>query len=445
MTEGSPIKSLILFAIPLILGDFLQQIYNATDTIIVGRYVSKQALAAIAQTNSPINMFLGFSIGISLGCTVCLSRVFGEKNREKMVDALNTVLRLMLIVAAVITAVSTSIVPFILKIAGTNADAYQDAKTYLTIYFAGISSQIAYNIFAGILRSVGDSRRPLIVLGITAVMNIGGDLLLVRVFDMGIAGTAIATVAAQAISAIILWFMIRSADAFDTPIVRRMPINMSFVKNILSTGIPYAVQRAVLNFSNTTILSYGNSLGSDFMAAWGVCNKLDAVLSNTLTDLTSALTTFVSQNIGAHKLDRIKQGTRATLLLAISIDAFLVAMLIIFTKPLVGLFTPEPQIAEYAKLIFCVCLSVHPLTAISNAMSGKLRGMGSSTFTMVLVVFNFVAVRQLYLHLLWDRFAGMTFFCTVFPVVYIFHSTGCVIMERILSPRILSHIYDTEV
>jgi putative MATE family efflux protein len=404
MTQGSITRGLISYAIPIILSDFLQQLYSTVDSVIVGKFVGKIALAAVGQTFFIVNMFLGFFLGVSLGVTVAISKYFGARNKDGLSNALDSGLKLSFILSIAFSVIGYFAVPFFLKLVGTTEDAYADANTYLRIYLGGICAQLMYNMLSGILKAIGDSRRPLYVLALTAGLNIVLDLLFVAVFKMGVAGAAWATVISQALSCIILWIMMEKTDEFPKPILRKQPIRMNDVKAIMYVGLPYSVQRTVIAFSNTIVVSFVNAFGSDYMAGWSIYQKIDQFVISSILSISAAITTFVAQNVGAQKPERIKQGVRVGLIVTFIVSAFYAAVIYLFRYQIAGMFTDEKVVIEIACMYIFMLATVHIVNAITQAIAGALRGLGDSITPTIALIGCYVVIRQIYLHLRWPSF-----------------------------------------
>ncbi len=404
MTEGSITRSLIAYAIPIIISDFLQQLYNTVDSVIVGKFVGKIALAAVGQTFFIVNIFLGCFLGISLGITVAISKYYGARNNDGLSYALDSGLKMSLLLSVVFSIIGFFAVPFFLKLVGTTEDAYADAFIYLRIYLGGVCAQLMYNTLSGILKAIGDSQRPLYVLAFTACLNVGLDLLFVAGLQMGVAGAATATVISQAVSCVILWVMIQKTEAFPKPIIRKQGVRSIDIKSILSTGLPFSIQRMVIAFSNTVVVSFVNAFGSDYMAGWSIYQKIDQFVISSILSIGAALTTFVAQNVGAGKPDRIKKGVAIGVMLTLVLSAFYASLIYIFRYDISLLFTAEAAVITVSTMYMYMLSTVHVVNAIPQVISGALRGLGSNIAPTVVLIGCYVVVRQIYLHLRWPTF-----------------------------------------
>ena len=404
MTQGSIAKGLVLYAIPIIISDFLQQMYNTVDSIIVGRFAGKIALAAVGQSFFIVNMFLGFFLGISLGVTVAISHFFGARNKDGLTRAIDTGLKLSLILSVIFSIAGVLLVPALLRLVGTTADVYADGKAYLTIYMAGICAQIMYNMLSGILKAIGDSQRPLYVLFFTTCLNVVLDIIFVGPLKMGVSGAAYATVISQVVSCAILWYIINNTKEFEKPVIRKTGMDTQLIKSIFYVGFPYSFQRTIIAFSNTLVVSYVNAFGSDYMAGWSCYQKVDQFVISSILSIGAAVTTFVAQNAGAVKPDRIKKGVGHGLLLTVVVSAFYAVMIFIFRYQIVRLFSDEEAVISFGVKILEVLCTVHIINAIPQVLAGALRGLGKSLSQMFVLVAVYVVVRQIYLYLRWPTF-----------------------------------------
>ena len=293
MTRGNVYGLLIEFAVPLLLGNLFQQLYNTVDTWVVGNYVGKEAFSAVGTVNPIINMLIGFFMGLSVGAGVVISQYYGAKQTDKVSDTVHTALVMTGVLGVLFTAIGVSMTPLMLKFMKTPAEVLPEAKRYLTIYFSGIFGLMLYNIGAGILRAVGDSQRPFYFLVLSASLNIVLDLLFVLAFHMGVAGVAYATILSQGISALLVLFVLLRADNCCRVQVRKLKMHWDVLKKIVKVGIPAAIQMAITAFSNVFVQSYINYFGADCMGGWTAYTKIDAFLFLPMQSVAMGATTFV--------------------------------------------------------------------------------------------------------------------------------------------------------
>ena len=431
MTEGNILRLLITFAIPLFVGDLLQQGYNVVDSMIVGNMVSKQALAAVSATTNIVNVLVGFFTGISVGATVVVSKNFGAKNYEKLNIAVRTIIWITVVIGVAFTAIGIISTPMMLRLLKTPEDVLPDASAYLRIYFAGVLGLFLYNMCGGILRAIGDSRRPMLILGLCSVLNIGLDLFFIKVFGMGVEGAAYATILAQFISAGVLFKFLFDVEAFKPLDFRKPTFDGETIRQSAAVGVPIGIRKSVIAFSNTIVVSFINRFGSGAMAAWGIQNRVDSLISLTIQSMSTAITTFVAQNVGAGKRDRIRKGSKICMAMTFGLCSFYIALFVIFRVPIIKLFNQEPDVIEYGCLIFTTMIPPQFINSITHTCCGILQGYGESKGPMFIMLFCFVLLRQLYLQLLWPYFQSFRFVMLAFPVAWL----CCCVMTVIYTVR----------
>ncbi|MDD6144424.1 MAG: MATE family efflux transporter [bacterium] len=397
MTQGSIFRHMVAFAVPMMMGLLFQQLYNTVDTIVVGQFVGKEALAAVGSTGAIINTLVGFSAGLSTGSSVVISQCYGAHDHKKLGKAVHTTLCITFLMAIAATLLGRLLTGPLLRMMSTPADVFDEAKIYLDIYFSGIAGLLIYNMGSGILRAVGDSRRPLYFLLFSASMNTALDLLFVIVFRLGIRGVAYATILSQFVSALlILWVLTRDHGPYGLR-WKQLSIDREMVGRIFSIGLPGGIQQALTSFSNVFVQSYINFFGSACMAGWSSYNKLDIFLFLPAQAIAMASTTFVGQNYGAKQMKRAKEGVRDSLIMSIACTATLAVMVMIFAEPLNRLFTAEKDVMEYG-VYFIRRISPFYVACCFNQIYGAaLRGIGSAKVPMVIMLFSFVFFRQLFL------------------------------------------------
>ena len=400
MTEGSIVKQIILFSLPLMLGNVFQMLYNTVDSIVVGNFVGTQALAAVGSTTMIVNMLVMFFNGFSVGAGVVIGQNFGARNHEKLHTAVETTMMMTFIACVVFTIVGILGVKPMLRFMDTPDDVFEDAVVYLRIYFIGISGLLLYNMGSGILRAVGDSTRPLIFLIVTSILNTLLDLLFVLVLQMGIAGVAIATIISQAVSGVmILILLLRTKEIYRFSF-RDLKLDGPTLKQIFGVGLPAGIQSVITAFSNIFVQSYINYFGSTVMAGWSSYNKLDSFIMLPLQSMAMAATTFVSQNIGAGKVKRAEEGTRTVILMGVVTTGFIALLLYIFARPAIRMFSAEQAVIDYGALFIHTNVFFLMFNCVNHTLASSLRGRGDSTGPMVIMLSTFVALRQTYLYIL---------------------------------------------
>ena len=407
MTEGSIVKQVILFALPLMLGNVFQMLYNTVDSIVVGNYVGTQALAAVGSTTMIVNMMVFFFNGFSTGAGVVIANYFGGRDMKTLHKTIETTMAATFALSLLFTVAGVAAVKPMLRFMATPEDVFAEATTYLRIYIGGISGLLVYNMGSGILRAVGDTMRPLYFLILTSVLNIILDLAFVLGLHRGIEGVAWATIISQFISAfLILLLLSRSEDIYRLT-WHDLKIDRVILGRIFAVGLPAGIQSIITAFSNVFVQSYINYFGSSCMAGWSCYNKLDQFIMLPMQSMAMASTTFVSQNIGAEKRQRADKGTIVTVALSVGVTAVIVAVLCLFAAPAVGLFTPDASVIEYGVLFIRVNSFFLLFNGVSHVLAGALRGQGDSRGPMIIMLLSFVGIRQVYLYVV-SRFIANT-------------------------------------
>ncbi len=400
MTSGNVYGLLIRFAVPLLLGNLFQQLYNTVDTWVVGNYVGKEAFSAVGTVTSIINMLIGFFTGLSVGAGVVISQYYGAKHTEKVSDTVHTALVMTAVLGALFTAIGVSMTPLMLRFMKTPAEVLPEARTYLTIYFSGIFGLMLYNMGAGILRAVGDSQRPFYFLVLSASLNIVLDLLFVLAFRMGVAGVAYATILSQGISALLVLLVLLRTDSCIRVSVRKLKLHWDVLKKIIRVGIPAAIQMALTSFSNVFVQSYINYFGADCMGGWTAYTKIDAFLFLPMQSVAMGATTFVGQNLGVNDVQRARKGVNAALAISFLITLAFMAPVIGFAPQLVRFFNDSPEVVRFGTLFLRHITPFYVLCCVNQILAGSLRGAGDSRTPMFIMLFSFVAFRQIYLFIL---------------------------------------------
>ena len=398
MTRGPILQQLVFFALPLMLGNVFQMLYNTVDSIIVGNFVSKQALAAIGSTTVIVNMLVFFFAGFAVGAGVVIGQNFGAKNLDRLHDAVHTTMAATFVLSLLLTAMGVATVRPMLVLMRTPEDVFADAALYLRIYIGGISGLLIYNMGSGILRAVGDSTRPLYFLILTSVLNIALDLFFVLVLNMGIAGAAIATILSQFVLAILtLLLLTRTKDIYRLE-WKELHIDWPILKKIFAVGMPAALQSVITSFSNIFVQGYINVFGSDVMAGWASYNKLDHFILLPMQSMAMASTTFVSQNTGAGDEQRSHRGTITAILMTCSVTGAIAAVLAIWAPGAVRLFSPDAEVIRWGAMFIRVNVFFLLFNCVNHVLAGALRGRGDSRGPMIIMLSTFVVLRQIYLY-----------------------------------------------
>lgn len=417
MTSGSIVRQIILFALPLMLGNAFQMLYNTVDSIVVGNFVGKQALAAVGSTTMIVNMIVFFFNGFSTGAGVSISRAFGARDLKKLHIAIETTMCTTFLLSIIFSVGGVAMVDTMLRFMDTPDDVFAEASVYLRIYIGGISGLLVYNMCSGILRAVGDSTRPLYFLILTSLLNIALDLVFVIVFQLGIAGVALATILSQFVSAGLTLLLLSATKDIYKLSWRDLRIDFSILKEIFAVGLPAGIQSIITAFSNIFVQSYINYFGSSIMAGWSCYNKLDQFLMLPMQSMAMAATTFVSQNIGAGQSRRANRGTVVSVGVTLAFTSIPAAILLTFPSAAVSLFSKDASVIEFGSLFLRSNILFMLINCVNHVTAGSLRGRGDSRGPMIVMLSNFVAVRQIYLYVVTHFYANTPFFVGIsYPV-----------------------------
>ena len=397
LTEGSIKRKIIGFAVPIFIGYLFQQLYNTADSLIVGNYLGENALAAVSSNAAFINLLIGFFMGFATGAGVIIARHIGAGDDARTSLAVHTAVTMGLIFSAVVSLLGVAISPTVLRLMGTPQEVFVESDKYLRIYFAGSTGLILYNMFVGILQASGDSRHPLVYLVISSLVNVALDLLFVGALGMGVEGAALATVLAQLLS-----MTLAAARLMRTPgslrlSLRKLRIDPENLRWIVSNGLPTALQASVIDLSNLLIQSYINSFGNLAMAGIGASVKVEGFAFLPVTAFSMAVTTFVSQNMGARKFDRVNRGIRFGLTCTVVTIEALGALMFILSPRLIGLFNQNPEVIAFGMARTRTCAFFFGLVGFSHVASAVMRGLGKPMTPMLIMLICWCAVRILVL------------------------------------------------
>lgn len=433
MTQGSVVGHLVRFAVPLLLGNLFQQLYNTVDLWVVGKFVSNEAYSAVGTVTPIITMLIGFFMGLASGAGVVISQYYGAKKYDQVRQTVHTSLVMTLALGVVLSAAGILIIPYMLQLMNTAPEAVPEATTYLTIYFAGAMGLLLYNMGSGILRAVGDSKRPFYFLVMSALLNIALDLLFVVGFGMKVEGVAYATILSQGVSAaLILLVLARSGEDCIRLRLKELRADRRILRQIVRIGVPSALQLAITSFSNVFVQSYINYFGLDCMSGWTTYSKLDQFIILPVQSLGLAATTFVGQNLGTDQVERAKRGTRDAFLLSVGITVAISAAAIALAPQLVAFFNDKPEVIAYGTLFLRYMCPCYVLICVNQVYSGSLRGAGISQPPTYIMLASFVVFRQIYLYIM-SRYISNTILpiamgypagwlvCSVLTLIYYNH------------------------
>ena len=423
MTEGGILRHIILFSIPLILGNLFQFMYNMVDTWVVGNFVSDEAFSAVGSLGTVTNLIINFFSGFASGTGVIIAQQFGAGKHDDMKRSAHTAATLTLGLCVVFTVLSLALISPIMSILKMPEDVAPHAVSYLTIWFSGISFLMIYNMGAAMMRAIGDSRRPFIFLVVCAVLNTVLDLLFVLVFDMDVKGVALATVIAQAVSSALIVIALLKTD---TPIrlrVRDLRFDFGIFKKIFRLAMPAAFQGTLISFSNLFVHSYVNYFGKGCMGGYTAYNKIDQVILLPVQSIAAATTTFVGQNLGKGQLKRAERAVRISILISFGITLVLMTPVMLLTEHFVRFFNDDAEIVKYGVQIIRLLTPFYVVVCVSQVYGGALRGAGVSTLHMFSSLCSLVAVRQIYLFIV-TRYVANTFLLVLagFPLGWILNS-----------------------
>ena len=425
MTEGSIFKNLLFFAAPLILGNLLQQMYNAVDSIIVGNYVGSNALAAVGAGASLIYLLIAFSQGASVGAGVIVSQYLGAKDKESVHKAVHTALAISIILGLVLTAGGILFSRKLLIMMNTPAEILDDAACYLRIYSYGLIFNVVYNMAAGIMNAAGNSRRSLMYLAAAAVTNIFMDLLLIAGLKIGVAGAAIATNFSQAVSCILaLWFLFRVPADYRISL-KSLRIHKVMALRIIQIGLPTGIQNMVISFSNILIQASINQYGATAVAGFSAYLKIDGFNILPVLSISMAITTFIGQNYGAGKYDRMKKGMWVTLMMGVVYTVLTGILLLTFSEPIMRLFSKDPGVIAYGQTAMKYFCPFYWMLAILHSLAGTVRGTGKSVPPMVVLLLSLCLFRILWIQFVLPHYPSIEGIFVLYPVSWL---VGAVLM-----------------
>lgn len=418
LTEGSIAKTMLLFALPVFLGNVFQQLYNAFDAWCVGNYIGDNALAAVSSSGSLIFMMVSFFNGVSMGVGVVVARSFGAKEYDTMRKAIHTAICLGLVTGVVLSVAGVVLTPTILRWMGTPAEVLPQSIQYFAYYFCGAIFTVMYNIFVGILHAVGDSRHPLYYLIVSTCVNIGLDMLFVAWLGFGVGSAAIATTLAQGVSALLCFIHLLRVDAPYRVRVREMRFDKHSFGQILRYGLPSGVQFSVISFANVFVQSNINSFGKAAMAGCGAYSKLEGFAFLPVNCFTQALATFVGQNLGAKQYDRTKKGVAFGVACSCSMALAIGGGCYLFAPQLIGFFTDSAASISYGtQHMRTICL-FYFLMAFSHCIASVLRGAGKPAVPMITMLACWCLLRTAYISVAIRQVNELTTVSWAYPITW---------------------------
>lgn len=397
LTEGNIAKQLVVFALPILMGQVFQNLYNSVDSIVVGNFVGTTALAAVTSSADISRLLVGFFTGLAAGSGVLFSRYFGAKDEKNLHDSIHTGLLFSLILGVTMAVTGVIITPLLLRLVGCPADVYGESIVYLRIYFIGVLFTSLYNVASGVLRAVGDSKHPFYYLVAASCTNIVLDLLFVVVFQMGVAGVAIATIISQLLSVTLaVRQMMTTTDVYKL-VLRDLRIDGRILKQVLVLGLPAAIQSGLISLSNLFVQRYINGFGSAAMAGTGAAKKIDSYVGMVALSLGQATPAFISQNIGAQKPQRAFKGLWTVVGLGFGTIAVIGPIIFFNAEFFIRLFTQDAAAVTYGIAMIHVMLPLYGLQTFHQVFSNAVRGFGKSVVVMFTSVGGLIVCRQIFL------------------------------------------------
>ena len=393
MTSGSIPKQMVFFALPILLGNLFQQLYNTVDSLIVGNFLGSQALAAVSSSGNIIFLMIGFFNGVAIGAGVVISRYFGAREIERMQNAIHTTVAFGLIVSFIMTLVGIFFTPTLLQWMGTPESVMDASVTYFKIYFLGSFGSIMYNFFVGILQAVGDSKHSLYYLIISSVVNIVLDLFFIALLKMGVESAALATIISQYISAGLCLYLLLTTKGTHRIVLSEIKIHKELLGEILKYGLPSGFQNSIIGLANVVVQSNINSFGDMAMAGCGAYSKIEGFAFLPITSFTMALTTFVGQNLGARQYDRVLKGAKFGMICSMTLAEIIGVIIFVFGSQFIAAFDATPEVIRFGTLRGQTSAFFFCLLAYSHCVSAILRGAGKSMIPMIVMMVCWCFVR----------------------------------------------------
>lgn len=419
ITEGVIWQQLLLFFFPILLGTFFQQLYNTADAIIVGKFVGKEALAAVGgATGNLINLIVGFFVGLSSGATVIISQFFGGRRDEDVSKAVHTAAAMALTGGLGLTVLGMMFSPALLRWMDTPEEVMEHAVTYIRIYFAGMIPNLIYNIGSGVLRAVGDSRRPLLFLICACMINILLDVVLVVGLDMGVAGAALATILSQSVSAVLVVITLMRSNYAYRLNVRKIRFHGELLGRIIHIGLPAGLQSVMYSLSNVIIQSSINGFGTDILAAWTAYGKLDGLFWMTVSAFGISITTFVGQNFGARQYDRVKKSVRVCLGMCAVTTIVISTLLLLFGGTLYHMFSDDAEVVRLGMEILRLLVPTYLTYICIEVLSGAVRGAGDSVIPTLITLGGVCLLRVVWVQVVAPACGTLNMVLLSYPITW---------------------------
>ena len=393
MTTGRPWEKILLFTFPMLLGNIAQQLYNTVDSVVVGKYIGDNALAAGGSAGPIVNLHLVLFIGISVGAGIMVSQYFGGKKREELSRTIGNCIVLTAVASVFIMIVATLAARPLLELLNTPDSIIDWCTSYLRIMFLGVAGMAYYNILCGVLRGMGDSVSALVYLVIASILNIILDVLFVAKFNMGVGGVALATAIAQGISAILCVRKLMTMSEFFDFKVKYFKLDKNIALNIVRLGLPSGVTQAIMSMAMLLVQSLTNSFGEQMIAANVIVMRVDGFAMLPNFSFGTAMTTYAGQNVGAGKYDRVSKGAKQGTIMAMGISAVITAIIVIFGKYLMGIFTDTASLVDLAMNMMRILAVGYIAVAVTQSLSGVMRGAGDTVTPMWISIVQTIIIR----------------------------------------------------
>ena len=431
MTSGSISKSMIVFALPILLGNLFQQLYNTVDSLIVGNYLGSTALAAVTSSGSLIFMLIGFVMGVSSGASVVIANYYGARDKNNLELSVHTTVVLGAIVGAAMTILGVLLTPQILIWMDTPSAVMKDAVVYLRLLFSGSLFLVMYNFLVGILQAVGDSKHPLYYLIASSVINLILDVLFIAGFHMGVGGAAVATVISQGISMLLCFIQLTKSKYEYRLQIKKLVLDKEILKQLLKIGLPSGVQNSIIAFANIIVQTYINSFGEMAMAGLGVFSKIEGFAFLPITSFAMAITTFIGQNLGAHEFDRAKKGARFGIIITVLSAEAIGLIIYIFAPQLIGAFDSSPEVISYGVAKAHNATIFFFLLAYSHAIAAVCRGAGKAMVPMFVMLAFWCVIRVAFLAITIPITQSIEMLYWVYPLTWGLSSLAFFIYYRV--------------
>lgn len=442
LLNGSIVRGMVQFCIPLFIGQLLQQLYNIADAWVVGNFAESNAFAALSSGGALSFFIVGFFGGMGAGGGIIISRYFGAGDDENIRKAIHSNVLFALICCVVATVIGITFVPAMLRIIDTPAEVLPYSLAYFNIYFGGISTLILYNVFMNIMRSVGDSYHPLMYLLFSSVLNVVLDVILVAGFGTGVVGAAVATVVSQGVSAVLCFIrLINIKDNTGVVIKDIFKWHPRMMKEILVQGLPMGLQNSVISIGNIVVQKNINAFGPHAMNGIGAYSKIEGFVFLPITSISMAIPTFISQNLGARKYDRAVKGARLSCITGVVLAETIGLIFYLFSETAIGWFIKNPDDIAYGRMQVAVCAFFYCLLAFSHCAAGVMRGAGKSIVPMVTMLSFWCVVRIIYITIAIHFVPQFTTISSCYPLTWALSS---IVFAIWLAISDWPHAYDTQ-